>query len=95
MARMVRKQFYITPAQSATLTALARSWGVTESDVIRRAIDQMGQQPPPLTSAEAAWQEELRFMNERAALALADAAQARRWIREDLYEERLGRYPCR
>lgn len=39
MAWMIRKQIYIEPAQEANLKEQARSLGLTEAEVIRRAIN--------------------------------------------------------
>ena len=40
MARMVRKQLYLTDEENRLLAARARGLGVTEAEVIRRAVDQ-------------------------------------------------------
>ncbi|MFH1951541.1 MAG: CopG family transcriptional regulator [Pseudomonadota bacterium] len=39
MTQMIRKQIYIQPAQDATLKQRAMMLGVTEAELIRRAID--------------------------------------------------------
>ena len=39
MRRMVRKQVYIEPGQDARLKRQAAQLGVTEAELIRRAID--------------------------------------------------------
>ena len=39
MPRMIRKQVYIESRQETTLKQQARSLGITEAEVIRRAID--------------------------------------------------------
>jgi len=39
MVRMVRKQIHIEPRQKALLKRLARETGMTEAELIRRAID--------------------------------------------------------
>lgn len=39
--RMVRKQVYITTEQDERLKRLARDMGVTEADLLRRALDAM------------------------------------------------------
>jgi hypothetical protein len=41
--RMVRKQLYITRSQDRALKRRARELGVTEAEVIRRAIDALDQ----------------------------------------------------
>lgn len=39
MTRMIRKQIYIESHQDGILKQKARSLGITEAEVIRRAID--------------------------------------------------------
>jgi len=90
MSKMVRKQIYIELRQDATLKQQARILGITEAEVIRRAIDRQ------MTSIRLdfrdlkAWEREKRFIAKRMAkgAVLGD----RRWKREDAYEERLRRY---
>jgi hypothetical protein len=43
MTRMIRKQVYIQKRQQILVKRLARQWGVSEAEVIRRAIDQQVQ----------------------------------------------------
>ncbi len=90
MGRMVRKQVYIEPAQEELLKRRARELGVTESDLIRRGIEQIGVVSPALPLDRAAWEAELRFIRERARLQ--ELGLQRGWTREELYEERLKRF---
>jgi hypothetical protein len=38
---MIRKQLYLEEKQQAKLRALARRWGCTEAEVMRKAIDRL------------------------------------------------------
>lgn len=91
MTTMVRKQVYITTYQDALLKRLARRLGVSEAELIRRAIDHdlgAGQGTTQWLRPEA-WEEERAF---RASwLAQHPTQKVQRWTREELYEERLDR----
>ena len=92
MVQMVRKQVYIQRQQEAALKRLSKSRGLSEAELIRQAIDrQAGSVAAPFVSDAGAWEEAHTFM-----LALRDCAavtgQPRDWRREDLYEDRVGRY---
>lgn len=91
MARMVRKQVYIEPAQEKALKRSARSLGVPEADLVRRALAGLGglRRPAAAPPDMAAWQDALRFM--RARTAGPGSARQRDWTRDDLYAERLER----
>ncbi len=89
MSRMIRKQVYITPEQEAFLKRRSRELGVTEAELIRRAIDAFLDEFVELPGSDAA-NATIYVMEERARIAEAQAA--RDWTREDLYAERLDRY---
>ncbi|MHB9003692.1 MAG: ribbon-helix-helix domain-containing protein [Coriobacteriia bacterium] len=85
MGRMVRKQIVMEPEQEAALEKAAAELGISQSELIRRAIDEM------LASAELA--RERRRQGMREFLRLADEAVARgegsygaTWTREELHE---------
>lgn len=80
---MVRKQVYIERAQDEKLKRLARRRGVTEAQIIRKAIDELDDNE--LTQRE--WEELLSFMKERAA-TMPRSDGGRTWTREELYDER-------
>ena len=90
MARMIRKQIYIESHQESILKQKANSLGITEAEVIRRAIDgqaasaRMGARDPQ------AWEREKSFITRR--MSKGHMPGVRRWKREDAYEERLMRY---
>jgi len=84
MTRMIRKQVYIRAAQDKQLKERAERLGVTESELIRRGIDQAtavikGPRDPK------AWADALAFMKKRAELKVPQTG--RQWTRDDLYED--------
>lgn len=87
---MVRKQVYLEPDQDRLLKQRSKKLGVTESDLIRQGIIQLSHQPAAVPLDRQAWQAELRFIKRRARVKTR--ALERRWTREDLYDERLGRF---
>jgi hypothetical protein len=60
MARMVRKQLYIAPEHEEKLKHLADALGITEAEVVRRAIAGLRLPAGKATSAE--WQEALNTL---------------------------------
>jgi len=90
MPRMVRKQIYIESLQDNNIKKQARDLGVTEAEVIRRAINcQMTSVRLSIRDLKA-WERERTFIAKR--MAKAHAPGGRQWKREDAYEERLMRY---
>ena len=92
MPRMVRKQIYIESRQDNALKEQARDSGLTEAEVIRRAIDcQMSSVQLSIRDLQA-WEREREFIAKRMSKGHAPGRRQRKWNREDAYEERLGRY---
>ncbi len=91
MVRMIRKQIYIEPAQDEILKQRAKDLGVSEAELIRRAIDQISRDPIPLTPDRKAWQEELEFMRQRRK-SIKPLGGKRTWTREEIYEERFKKF---
>ena len=89
MRRMVRKQVYIEPAQDARLKRQAEQLGVTEAELIRRAIDQAGPAPRGLPLDQGAWEEAKGIIQQRLGITVPQSGRS--WTREELYEERLER----
>jgi len=93
MARMVRKQVYITNEQQALLKRRAKALGVPEAEVVRRGIELAGQPGAAFRPDPKAWQELKKDMEKRGKLKVPQTG--RTWTREDLYEERLERFSRR
>ncbi|MPY87365.1 MAG: hypothetical protein GEU99_05540 [Luteitalea sp.] len=98
MSRMVRKQLYIEKRQDDMLKRRAKAQGVTEAELVREALD-----APVLPASRAfhpdedAWDSFLRFVRRLAHRGSRRARRAvpssdRGWTRDDLYEERIGRW---
>jgi hypothetical protein len=90
---MVRKQIYIHRRQQAVLRQLARQRGISEAEIIRRAIDrETTLQEVPLPEARDIALEEII----KAGFALRDqpeaAAEPYRFNRAELYEEGANRW---
>ena len=90
MAQMIRKQIYIEPLQDVNLKKQAKTLGITEAEVIRRAIDsQMSLLVPGLRDLSA-WEREKAFIAQR--MAGKPLPGGRKFGREEAYEDRLKRY---
>jgi hypothetical protein len=87
---MVRKQIYIESRQDHSLKKQACDLGVTEAEVIRRAIDcQMATVRLSIRDLKA-WEREKAFITKR--MAKGRTPGGRLWKREEAYDERLMRY---
>jgi len=89
MRRMVRKQVYIEPGQDALLKRQAAQLGVTEAELIRRALDQAGAAPRGLAADQDAWEEAKSIMRDRLGITVPQTGRS--WTREELYQKRLAR----
>ena len=96
MARMVRKQLYIERRQDELLKDQAKQLGVSEAELVRRAIDE-AVSPAPLRRQRLrlppdsnAWVRQEEFIRKHRLLQVERIVD-RGWTREELYEERLGR----
>jgi hypothetical protein len=92
MVQMIRKQVYIQRQQEVALKRLSKSRGLSEAELIRQAIDKQAvSATAPFVPDAVAWEEAHAVM-----VALRDRevapGQPRDWRREDLYEDRVGRY---
>ncbi len=87
---MVRKQVYIGVEHEAALKRQARELGLTESELIRRGIEQVGRAPVD----ERALRDFLTFARDRAerlrgAACIHPLTPANRgWTRDELYDRR-------
>ena len=92
MPTKIRKQIYLEKRQDRQLKRLAEARGVSEAAVIRELIDGQaaGSATNPLPPDRAAWEAFVRFARQRSR---SDATGAPyKWNREEIYEERLGRF---
>jgi len=90
MSVMVRKQIYIEPQQEELLKQAAAETGMTEAEIIRRAIDLWGESEEKRRQSQEAWKEARAFIEELIAQGPVPGGQT--WTREELYEERMNRY---
>jgi hypothetical protein len=92
---MVRKQIYIQRQQQAILRRLARALRVSEAELIRQALDHQVRAGSRLAQPDPeAWEQAHRFMTALRARGPL-SGRARTWTRDELYEDRVSRYPRR
>ena len=84
VAKKIRKQIYLDRLQNAQLRQLANATGLSQSEIIRRALDLRLSSFSPQLRKLAAWEEEVRFIKEWTAQG--PVAGKRDWKREDLYD---------
>ena len=92
MSEMIRKQIYIHKRQEILLKRLARARGLSEAEIVRRAIEReaSGNSPQPLAADGSAWDEILEFVAGRKALG--SQGEPYYWDRQDAHQERENRY---
>jgi len=90
---MVRKQVYIEQRQERLLKRRARELGVTEAELIRHGIDQIGRFPSLFPNREESWRAARLLIGDRMKMRVAQTGRS--WRREDLNEQRLGPAPSR
>ena len=88
MAAMVRKQVYIKPRQDELLKQAAVETGMTESEIVRQAIDLWEETEAKKRRAEEAWEEAQVFIGE--LIARGPVPGGRTWKREELYDRYGG-----
>ncbi len=84
---MIRKQVYIEAGQEEKLKRLSHRLGITEAELIRRAIDSF--EAPARVRPEAS--SALVQLLEQRAQRQPAGGQTDTWAREAIYEERLAR----
>ena len=92
METMIRKQLYLTRAQDRALKERARRERRTEADLVREAVDRLLDGG---VSRRAAVEDLQRFADEVSARRPAEPRapeEGRGWTRDELYDERLGRW---
>ena len=92
MAQMIRKQIYIQKSQEERLKKVAEVRGVSEAEIIRRALDvELKRAGYRLAYDNEAWQRLYNAILEMDKLPPVPQKK-RDWKREDLYEERMKQY---
>ena len=84
MARMVRKQIVLEPEQERALEEQARLRGVSQSSLIREAIDRLLSEAQEEQERAAAWESLQRGWEEADRLGIGSGG--RTWTREELHE---------
>jgi hypothetical protein len=92
MSEMIRKQIYIHRRQEAVLKRLAHLRGVSEAELIRRAIDHEAEQGQFFAGQNdhSAWNEILQLVEARKKLGITGVPY--RWNRQEIYAERENRW---
>jgi hypothetical protein len=91
MENMVRKQIHLRKRQIQGIQRKAESLGISESEVIRRAVDRALQgQSASFYPNPDAWTSLKEFILTYKPAKHAD--QPYKFNREELYEDRLGRF---
>ena len=92
MAQMIRKQIYIQKSQEERLKKVAEARGVSEAEIIRRALDvelkRVGYRLAYDDQAMKRLLQAMRDMDKKPPVP----QKKRDWTREELYEERMKRY---
>jgi hypothetical protein len=92
MTQMIRKQIYIQKSQEERLKKVAETRGVSEAEIIRRALDVELKR----VGFRLAYDDEAMKRLYKAMLDMDKKPpvprRKRDWTREDLYEERMKRY---
>lgn len=84
MERMIRKQLYLSADQNFILKETAREMGITEAELVRRAIDRHIDTFKWQKKDSKAWAKERKFIQQWIKQGPVNGR--RTWKREDLYE---------
>ena len=95
MAQMVRKQIYIQKSQEERLRRVAEARGVSEAEIIRRALDnELKRAGYRLAYDNDAMKRLYKLMRDQDKKPPVPRKK-RDWTRVDLYEDRMKRYDRR
>ena len=86
MGRMVRKQIVLEPEQDRALEKRAKELGVSQSSLIREAIDAMLEETEQRLKRQRAWEAFLAASEKAARNGVGSGG--RKWTREELHERR-------
>ncbi len=90
MSRMIRKQVYVEPRQEEILKRRSTELGISEAELIRRAIEQVAWGPVSGQVDRGAWESAKAFTQQHRRLEALQTGRA--WTREQLYDERFERF---
>ncbi|HEX9094133.1 MAG TPA: ribbon-helix-helix protein, CopG family [Coriobacteriia bacterium] len=88
MARMIRKQIVIDVERDAALARLAAQRGVSQSELIRQAVDELVTSADEEYRRRKAHAELIEMFKNAPNRGLTDENGKRTWKREDLYGDR-------
>ncbi len=83
---MVRKQVYIEPKQEISLKRMAQITGMTEAEIIRRALESHLKEIGMFKKHHDAWKKEVKFIKKLMRKRKKINPPKQRWKREDLYD---------
>jgi len=93
---MIRKQLYLPKRLNQFLKRAARQRGISESEVIRQALERDESAASyPVRESEAAWNEILRYVNERKAEYGDEGNLSIGTVRNCMMSQRRGNNRCR
>lgn len=80
---MIRKKVSIRPDQEQRLISISKERGISQSEVVRRALDDHFSGRTPFIRDLSAWKREMAFID--SLIARGPARGERSWERSDLY----------
>jgi hypothetical protein len=89
MSGLVRRVVELSVEQNEFLQRRSREIGISEDDLVRRAIDAMTSEPEAQASRLDGWRRLKAVMEQRARLDVPQTG--RTWTRQDLYDS-AGRH---
>lgn len=84
MITKIRKQIYLEPEQDLRLKRMSAATGLSEAEIIRRALDARLNENTIRRPDLTAWIREREFI--RQLIAAGPVAGGRTWKREDVYD---------
>jgi hypothetical protein len=89
---MIRKQIVMDPELDERVARLAEARGVSQSELIRQAVDEYLARLLEEDARQRAFAELMEMFHNAPDLGLTDEQGNRTWTRESLYEDRFRRY---
>jgi len=91
MARMVRKQIVMDAEREKTLERLAEELELSQSEVIRQAIDEFAEKMAEADRREQAWERFMKMTVHATDHGVTDENGRLKWTREELHERHGSR----